>query len=262
MIFGRTRAPSLALGSVLILLLALPAVGLLSSTSLSGLMAGVKHPSFVPALLVSFRTTVVSVLIILGLGTPLAWWLAGSQGVRAQVVEGLVDLPVVLPPSVVGIALLQTYGGRGLLGPTLDAMGWNLPFTSAAVVMAQVVVASPFYVRAAVAAFRRLDEDLFVVARTLGASPTEAVLRVALPMSAPALAGGLALAWARAVGEFGATLLFAGNRSGVTQTMPLAIYSTLEVDIHGAVALALLLAALSALVLAAFRGLLGRAGQR
>jgi molybdate transport system permease protein len=164
-----------------------------------------------------------------------------------------VDLPIVVPPAVVGIALLLTFGRSGLLGAPLTALGIQIPFTTIAVVLAQVVVSAPFYVQAAAAAFRRVDPDLLIVARSLGQRPRGAFFGVALPLALPGLMGGAALAWARALGEFGATLLFAGNLPGITQTMPLAIYAALEVDVRVAVALSLALAAVSVLLLLALR---------
>jgi molybdate transport system permease protein len=169
------------------------------------------------------------------------------------VVEAVVDLPIVLPPAVVGIALLETFGRSGLVGPVLVALGIQIPFTTLAVVLAQVVVSAPFYVQAAAAAFRRVDADLLIVARTLGQTQRGAFLRVAVPIALPGLIGGAALAWARALGEFGATLLFAGNLPGTTQTMPLAIYAALESDVRVAVALSLVLAAVAVFLLLALR---------
>jgi molybdate transport system permease protein len=165
----------------------------------------------------------------------------------------LVDLPIVVPPAVVGIALLQTFGRRGVFGGWLASLGLQIPFTTTAVVLAQLVVSAPFFIQAASAAFRSVDADLLIVARTLGQSPGGAFVRVALPMALPGVIVGAALAWARALGEFGATLLFAGNLPGTTQTMPLAIYMALESDVRVATALALVLATISLLLLLGLR---------
>jgi len=251
--YGISRLPARALALALLSLLVLPMVALVLSSSPSELAAGVRHPLFVPALSLSVRTTLVSLAIVVVTGTPLAWWLAAAPARRAQVIELLVDLPIVIPPAVVGIALLQTFGRRGLLGPSMDALGISIPFTTTAVVMAQVVVSAPFYVQAAANAFRKVDLDLLVVARTLGASPTNAFFRVAVPVALPGLLGGATLAWARSIGEFGATLLFAGNLSGTTQTMPLAIYMALESDVRAALAISLVLAGVAVVLLFSLR---------
>jgi molybdate transport system permease protein len=228
-------------------------LALLVASSPADVLAGTRSPLFGPALWLSARTTAVSLLVVVIAGTPLAWWLAAAAGRTARAMEALVDLPIVVPPAVVGIALLEAFGRRGLFGPTLGALGIEIPFTTLAVVLAQVVVSAPFYVQAAAAAFRRVDNDLMIVARTLGQSPRGAFLRVAVPIALPGLIGGGALAWARALGEFGATLLFAGNLPGTTQTMPLAIYMALESDVRVAVALSLVLAAASVFLLLALR---------
>ena len=230
-----------------------PVIALAGSSSPADIATGARHPLFVPALGLSARTTLASVAVIVIAGTPLAWWLARAAGRAPRVAEVLVDLPIVIPPAVMGIALLQTFGPNGPLGATLEALGIRLPFTTPAVVMAQVVVSAPFYVHGAAAAFRRLDDDLLIVARTLGQSPAGAFLRVAVPLALPGMVAGAALSWARALGEFGATLFFAGNFTGSTQTMPLAIYTALESDTRVAVALALVLAAASVLLLVPFR---------
>jgi molybdate transport system permease protein len=234
-------------------LLVLPLVSLVVASSPSDLAAGMRSPLFGPALWLSARTTAVSLALVLVGGTPLAWWLASGSGRATRVVEAMIDLPIVIPPAVVGIALLETFGRSGLFGPMLVAFGIQIPFTTAAVVLAQVVVSAPFYVQAAAAAFRRVDTDLLIVARTLGQTQRGAFLRVAVPIALPGLIGGAALAWARALGEFGATLLFAGNLPGTTQTMPLAIYVALESDVRVAVALSLVLAATSVFLLLALR---------
>lgn len=252
------RGPAAWVGALLAaalgVVLGLPMVALVASTTPAELALGLTHPLFGPALALSLRTTLASLALVVLLGTPLAWWLATSRSGLARAVEVLVDLPILLPPAVVGVALLQTFGRQGLLGPALAAMGVSIPFTSTAVVVAQVVVASPFFVQAAASAFREVDADLLLVARTLGANPAEAVRRVALPVAGPGLLAGASLAWARALGEFGATLLFAGNLPGVTQTLPLAIFSALEADVRVAVVLSLVLAAVGAGLLVALRG--------
>lgn len=234
-------------------LLVLPIGALVLSSSPTDLRVGVSDPLFAPALWLSARTTLVSLGIILGTGTPLAWWLAVAPAQRRRAVEVLIDLPIVIPPAVMGIALLQAFGRSGLFGAQLKALDIQVPFTGAAVVLAQVVVSAPFYIQSATAAFRRVDEDLLIVARTLGRSPTGAFFSVALPLALPGIVAGGALAWARALGEFGATLLFAGNLPGTTQTMPLAIYTALESDVRVAVALSMALAGAGAVLLFSLR---------
>jgi molybdate transport system permease protein len=229
------------LGAALVALLVLPTFALLIASTPRDLVAGFRHPVTLPALLLSLGTTAVSLLVVLLLGTPLAWWLAGARSRFAHVIETLVALPVVIPPAVAGIALLLTFGRRGLLGPLLTATGVSISFSTAAVVLAQIFVAAPFYLQAATAAFRGLDRPLLMVARSLGASPGRIFFRVALPLARAGLVSGAAMAWARALGEFGATLMFAGNLTGHTQTLPLAIYTALESDLRAAQALSLLL---------------------
>jgi molybdate transport system permease protein len=242
-----------ALALTLLGLLLLPILALLLSASPSDLAAGVRHPLFLPALALSARTTLTSLVVVVIGGTPLAWWLAVGPRRLTSFVETLVVLPIIVPPAVLGVALLQAFGRSGILGPLLEVLDVQVPFTTSAVVLAQVVVSTPFYVESAAIAFRRVDEDLILVARTLGASPSSAFFRVAVPVAATGLLGGAALAYARAIGEFGATLLFAGNLSGRTQTMPLAIYMALESDVRAALAISLVLAAIAVVLLLAVR---------
>jgi molybdate transport system permease protein len=176
------------------------------------------------ALGLSLMTTAISMVLVIVLGTPLAYLLARRRFRGAVVVEALVDLPIVLPPAVAGLALLMAFGRNGLVGQWLDQGGITLGFTTAAVVMAQVFVAAPFYVIAARGGFARIDRDVEDAAADLGAPPGQVFRTVTLPLIAPSLIAGAVLAWARALGEFGATIMFAGNFPGVTQTMPLAIY--------------------------------------
>jgi molybdate transport system permease protein len=176
------------------------------------------------ALGLSLMTTTVSMVVVIALGTPLAYLLARRRFRGAAVVEALVDLPIVLPPAVAGIALLMAFGRRGVVGQWLDQGGITLGFTTAAVIMAQIFVAAPFYVIAARGGFARVDREVEDAASDLGASPARVFRTVTLPLIAPSLIAGAVLAWARALGEFGATIMFAGNFPGVTQTMPLAIY--------------------------------------
>lgn len=239
---GRGRWPVILVSIPMLSLLIVPIFGLMLASSPTDLRAAVRDPLFLPALFLSARTSLTSLALVVLLGTPLAWWLGRSRSRVARFVEVLVELPIVVPPAVVGIALLYTLGRNGPLGGVLGGLGLQIPFTTAAVVIAQVVVSAPFFIQASASAFRAIDEDLLLVARTLGASPRGAFARVALPVAMPGIVVGAALAWARALGEFGATLLFAGNLPGSTQTMPLAIYMALESDVRVALALALVLA--------------------
>jgi molybdate transport system permease protein len=255
---GRARALAARLagtGGALLLLsvLLLPMLGLLGSASPSELWEGWQHPAVAPALWLSARTSFLALSAVVLFGTPLAYWLAKSGSASAELCGLVIDLPIVVPPAVVGIALLQTFGQRGLLAPALTLFGWQIPFSTSAVVLAQVVVSAPFYIQAAANAFRKVDLDSMLVARTLGASSATAFRRVAIPIALPGLLGGAALCWARSLGEFGATLVFAGNLSGVTQTMPLAIYTTLESDVRAALALSVLLAAVAIVLLFVLR---------
>lgn len=240
-------------GATLVGLLVLPIIALFLSTSLDDVLAGTSHPLFIPALGLSLRTTLLSLLFTVLLGTPLAWWLAASKSRLAEGIAVVIELPIILPPAVVGIALLQTFGRLGVLGSSLEALGLQVVFSETAVILAQIVVASPFFVQAATNAFRKVDLDMLIVARTLGASPAAAFFRVALPIALPGLITGASLAWARALGEFGATLLFAGNLTGTTQTLPLAIFSAMESDVRLAVVFAVVLAAIGVVLLGALR---------
>ena len=252
---GRSALTSMGalFGITLVGLLVLPFLALVISTPAGDLRAGTTHPLFAPALLLSLRTTLTSLVLTVVLGTPLAWWLASSRSRIARVAEVLVDLPIVIPPAVVGVALLETFGRQGPLGSVLGKFDVAIPFTTGAVVLAQLVVSAPFFVQAAANAFRKVEPDALIVARTLGAPSPIAFIRVAVPIAIPGLLVGASLAWARALGEFGATLLFAGNMPGRTQTMPLAIFSALETDVRLAVVFSLVLGAVGVVLLMALR---------
>ncbi|MCB9689499.1 MAG: molybdate ABC transporter permease subunit [Alphaproteobacteria bacterium] len=241
--------------ALLLALLALPVVGLLGTTSPAEALAALWLPSTGEALWLSLRTTTLAIGLAALLGTPLAWRLSRSRSPWSRALLLVVELPVVLPPAVLGLALLAAYGRQGLLGPLLAAAGWSLPFGTGAVVVAQLVVGAPLYVLTATAAFRAVDEDLLLVARTLGAGPARAFLTVAVPVAAPGLITALGLAWSRALGEFGATLMFAGNLPGRTRTLPLAIYGAMESDLGQARAIAVLLVAVTAALLVGLRAL-------
>ncbi|HYN28714.1 MAG TPA: ABC transporter permease [Dermatophilaceae bacterium] len=236
-------------------LVLLPLLGLLARTDWAGLPASLADPAIRPALRLSLLTTLVTVALALVLGTPLAWLLARADGAVARWVRAVVTVPVVLPPVVGGVALLLAYGRRGVVGaPLLAVAGVRLPFTPVAVVLAQLFVSLPFYVLAVEGAMRGVDRRHEQLAATLGASRTRVFTRVALPLAAPGVAAGAALAWARALGEFGATITFAGNVAGRTQTAPLAVYVALQEDTDAAVALSLVMLVVSVVVLAALRG--------
>ena len=206
------------------------------------------------ALWVSLRTNLIADAVILGVGTPAAYLVASRRRFPGRrVVLTLLELPLVLPPAVAGIGLLAAFGRAGLLGGQLEALGVTLPFTQAAVIVAIVFVAGPFYLRQAVSAFESVDPRLVQAARTLGAGPGRAFWRVALPLAGGGLAAGWALAFARGMGEFGATIIFAGNFEGVTQTLPLAVYAQFDQDFDTALAIGALLIVVSGAVLLAVK---------
>ena len=203
------------------------------------------------ALALSLATTAVTALLTIVFGTPLALALARRRFRGQVMVETLIDLPIVLPPSVAGLALLLVFGRRGLLGEPLSVMGIEIPFTVIAVVIAQLFVAAPFYIRSARTGFASVDHDLEDAARVDGATERQLFARVTVPLASSALAAGLVMSWARALGEFGATIMFAGNVEGQTQTLPLVVYSEFQsgnLEASIAAAAILVLAAFGVLV--------------
>jgi len=234
-------AAQLLASTLLVGFLLLPVVALVATLRWSDLVSGLRHPLLVPALRLSLLTTGSSLGLVVVLGSLLAWRIARNPGRLSRWMEAVSQIPAVIPPAVAGVCLLLAFGRRGLFGGWLSAHGIALVFTTPAVVMAEAFVSAPFFVQAAIAAFRRVDENLLTVARTLGASPFRTFVRVGLPLAAPGLVAGAAMSWARSLGEFGATLLFAGNLTGRTQTLPLAVYTAMESDLRAAQALALVM---------------------
>jgi molybdate transport system permease protein len=207
------------------------------------------------ALRLSFVTSLITVGLAISFGTPLAYILARWKFPGKNQVELLVDLPIVLPPSVAGIALLIAFGRQGLFGPILNALGIQLPFTTLAVILAQTFVAAPLYVRAARIGFAEIDIQIEESARVEGANQWQLFSEVMFPLAGRALINGAILTWARALGEFGATILFAGNLEGVTQTMPMAIYLGFERGLGVAIVLSVMLVGLSIILLSLTRRL-------
>ncbi|SDZ40113.1 molybdate transport system permease protein [Micromonospora pattaloongensis] len=250
------RAPVLlvvpaALG---LLFLVLPLAGLLVRTPWGTLPQRLTAPGVLEALRLSLVTATLATFVCVVLGVPLAWLLARTAFPGRRLIRALVTVPLVLPPVVGGVALLLVFGRRGLLGAWLDAtFGLSLAFTTTGVVLAEAFVAMPFLVIAVEGALRGADPRFEEAAATLGASRWTAFRRVTLPLVAPGVAAGAVLCWARALGEFGATITFAGNFPGRTQTMPLAVYLALETDLQAAVVLSLVLLAVSVLILASLR---------
>jgi len=254
---GRTSALLAILSVPLLALLVIPLVALVVMAPFGSLAERLVEPTARAAILVSLATSTATVGVTILVGTPLGYLLARRSFPGRSVVESFVELPMVLPPSVAGVALLVAFGRRGLVGEYLSThLGVELAFTTVAVVLAQLFVAAPYYVRSAMGAFARVDRDLEHAARVLGASGRRVFWRITVPLVWPSLIGGIVMTWARALGEFGATIIFAGNYPGRTQTMPLAIYIGFEIDLATAVALATLLLAVSFTILVATKHLL------
>jgi molybdate transport system permease protein len=245
-------ACAFALGLV-VAFLAVPIIGLVGQAPLATVPSLLGRQAVRDAVRVTLETNLVANALILGLGTPAAWLLATRRFPGRGAIVTLCELPLVLPPAVAGIALLAAFGRDGLLGGALHSAGIDLPFGPAAVVMAVTFVASPFYLRQAIAAFAAVDPELTDVARTLGLSRTRAFWRVAMPLARSGLAAGWVLAFARGIGEFGATIIFAGNVQGRTTTLTLAVYQQLDVNIDVALALGVVLLTLSAGILVSYK---------
>jgi molybdate transport system permease protein len=241
-------ALALCLAAVLAFL-TLPIVAIFVDSTPGELIASLGEPGALDALWLSLRTTAISIAIILAVGTPAAYLLATRSFRGRALVVTLIELPLVLPPAVAGIALLAAVGPAGILGGAVEAAGIELSLATAGVVVALTFVASPFYVRQATAAFAAVDRTLLDASRTLGVSEARGLLRVMIPVALPGLAAGTALALGRALGEFGATLMFAGSFQGITQTVPLAIYDRFSTDFDAALALSAVLVAVSAAIL-------------
>lgn len=250
------RAPLLAGAAAAAAFLAAPLVALMVRAPWSDAASILGDPGLRTALRLSVVTSTAATALTVILGLPLAWLLARHDFPGRRALRALALVPLVLPPVVGGVALLLAFGRQGLLGLWLDRwFGVRLPFTTAGAVLAEAFVALPFLVITAEAAFAAVDRRAEEAAATLGASPAVVWLRVTLPLSAPSLAAGVALAWARALGEFGATVTFAGSTPGRTTTVPLEVYRQLESGhLQGAIVLSLVLLALSASVLVALRG--------
>ena len=263
--FGPAARPRLDLMSLLLvpgiafaLFVALPMAALVYRAAAAGnLWENLHKPIVREALRISLTTSVLTLIIVVCLGTPLAYVLARASFPGKRALDTLVDLPLVLPPVVAGVALLMAFGRRGVFGDDLRRLGVELAFTTPAVVVAQIFVSAPFYIRAAKAGFQSVDVTLEQMAYTLGASRLRTFFRVTLPLALPAVAGGIVLCWARALSEFGATMMFAGNFRGTTQTMPLAVMTAMESDLYAALSLAVILLAASFGVLLLFRTFAG-----
>jgi molybdate transport system permease protein len=235
--------------SATLLFLTLPVVAIFVDTAPADLLASLGEEGAIEALRLSLQTTVTALAIIIAFGTPAAWLLATRSFPGRTLVVTLIELPLVLPPAVAGIALLATLGPGGILGGFLESAGIRLVFETAGVVVALTFVASPFYIRQAQAAFEAIDPTLLQASRTLGAGEARTFARIALPSARAGLLSGTALAWGRALGEFGATLVFAGSFRGVTQTAPLAIVERFGSDFTSAIALSAVLVVISIAIL-------------
>lgn len=251
---GRTGLPLLLVpAGVAVVFLLLPLAGLLARAPWRGLPRLLGDPAVRQALTLSLLTATLATGLSLLLGVPLAWVLARMAFRGRRLVRALVTLPLVLPPVVGGVGLLAAFGRRGLLGPALSSVGVSLPFTSAGVVLAEAFVAMPFLIVTVEGALASTHQRYEQAAATLGASPWTTFRRVTVPLIGPSIAAGAVLCFARALGEFGATITFAGNLPGTTQTMPLAVYIALETDPQAAVALALVLLGVSVTILLLLR---------
>jgi len=249
---GFTALLAMCLG-VALAFLTVPILALFTEVPLRDVPGLLKDPAVRDTLAVTLRTNLIANALILGFGTPAAYLLGTRVFPGRGALITMIELPLVLPPAVAGIGLLAAFGAGGLFGDELQSAGIILPFTEWAVVLAVVFVASPFYLRQAITAFESVDPNLTDAARTLGASPFRTFARIAMPLAASGLAAGWVLAFARGIGEFGATIVFAGNVRGETQTLTLTIYEQLEASFDVALSIGILLVMISAFVLISYK---------
>jgi molybdate transport system permease protein len=233
--------------------LVLPIVAIFVHTTPGNLLSQLSNPVVKDALVVSLKTTAIAQALVVLFGTPTAYLLASRRFTGRSFVITLVELPLVLPPAVAGLGLLVAFGRNGLLGSTFDALGFSIPFTQTAVTLAVAFVASPLYVRQAIAAFETVDPNMVAASRTLGVGSTRTFFRIVLPLARAGLAAGFALALARGLGEFGATIMFAGSLQGVTQTLPLAIYAEFDRNFDATLAMSGVLVLISVALLLGLR---------
>ena len=242
----------------MLIFLSLPILALFLRISPADLLENLRQPEVLQAIALSLGTTLISTMIIILAGTPLAYSQARGQFRFSRLVDTLIDLPLVLPPAVAGVALLMAFGRRGILGGALDDLGIHIAFTPIAVIIVQVFVAAPFYIKSAALGFSNIDQELEQSAALDGASSPQIFRFLTIPLSWSALLGGSVMSWARALGEFGATIIFAGNFPGRTQTMPLAIYIGFELNLDIAITLSVILILLSFLALFVAKYILNR----
>ena len=253
-IFRRLRSRAAKAGLALLIFLtisfiALPVVSLFVKSPLDTVLRSLSRPMVLDALRLSLSTAAVSTMIVVILGTPLAYVNARFRYPGKEIADSAIDLPVIMPPAVAGIALLMAFGRMGIVGQHLNAMGISIAFTTLAVIIAQIFVSSPFFIRQARTSFEDVDLSIENAARTLGASRAYTFFHVVLPIAMNGLVSGAIMAFARSLGEFGATIMFAGNFQGRTQTMPLAIYTAMQGDLDAALCLAIILVIISFLVI-------------
>ena len=252
-----TKRPAFLLvpGLLAIVFLVVPLLALIADAPWSAFPGILSSPAALDALRLSLVTSVLATVVATLVGAPLAWLLARDSLPGTRLIRALVIVPLLLPPVVSGVALLSAFGRRGVVGgPLYDATGWQFPFSTAGVVLAGTFVAMPFLVITLEGAFRSQDREIEEAAAVDGATSRTIFLRITLPMVLPALLAGITLTWARAIGEFGATITFAGNLEGTTQTMPLAVYTALESDRDAAVALSIMLLTVAVAILVSLRG--------
>lgn len=247
------RLGALVLAGLLGAVLALPLAGIVLRVNPAMLVEQLKSPSVLQSLWLSAITSVAATVVCVGLGLPMAALLATRDFPGKRVIEVLIDLPMVIPPTVAGFALLMAFGRAGILGGTLSAFGITLPFTTPAVVIAQTFMSIPFLVGAARAGFAAVDPRLLDSAATLRAGEVYSFLRVRLPLALPSVFAGIGMCWARALGEFGATITFAGNMAGSTRTVPLDVYLLLQENLDAAATLSLILVIMASVLLAGMR---------
>jgi molybdate transport system permease protein len=250
-VLARTGAGILIAAVTLYLLL--PIIALFFRTTPDLFLSSLADPEVISALRLSLTTSFISLAIVIIVGTPFAYIHCRNQYPGKMIVDTIIDLPLVLPPAVAGLALLVLYGRAGLIGKYTALLGVPLAFTTMAVIMAQVFVASPFYLRQAKSLFDQLDPAYEQTASTLGASPARVFTHVVIPLTAGGLVSGAVMTFGRALGEFGATIMFAGNLPGVTQTMPLAVYVNMAGDFNAGLTISILLVIISFAIMIAVR---------